>query len=235
VHPDVIALVALQGEDTAVDALNARMRALEPRVQELERAKNVATEALARARQMLTADEEKLREAQTRSAAHRQLQERNQRQFDTITNVREAAAAGTQLEQSRRMASDTDAEVHRITARVSEARTRISHAELALAEMEASQETERSAIAADRRAVEEELRHARMKRDGTAKRVNGGLLTKYDKVRKRHRSDVVFPLTKAGACGNCDTALPVQRRHEMARSGTIEMCEACGVLLYAGE
>ena len=44
-----------------------------------------------------------------------------------------------------------------------------------------------------------------------------------------------IPLTKAGACGNCDTSLPVQRRHEMARTGAIEMCEACGVLLYAAE
>lgn len=234
-HPDVIALVALQGEDTVVEALDARMRALEPRLQELERAKTVASDALARARQTLASEEDKLREAQTRAAANRQLQERNQRQFDTITNVREAAAAGTQLEQARRMASDADAEVHRITSRVSEARTRITQAEIALAEMEATQETERAAIAAERRSVEEDLRHARMKREGTAKRVNGNLLTKYDKVRRRHRSDVVFPLTRAGACGNCDTALPVQRRHEMARSGTIEMCEGCGVLLYAGE
>ncbi len=234
-HPDVIALVALQGEDTAVEALDARMRALEPRLQELERPKQTANESLVRARQTLAAEEDKLREAQNRSATHRQLQERNQRQFDTITNVREAAAAGTQLEQARRMATDADADVHRISARVSEARTRISQGELALAEMEASQETERSAIASERRGVEEELRHARMKREGTAKRVTGSLLVKYDKVRRRHRSDVVFALTKAGACGNCDTALPVQRRHEMARSGTIEMCEACGVLLYAGE
>jgi predicted nucleic acid-binding Zn-ribbon protein len=235
VHPDVIALVALQGEDTAVDALDARMRALEPRLQELERAKQVAVDALARARQMLGSEEDKLREAKTRAASHRQLQERNQRQLDTITNVREAAAASTQLEQARRMATDADAEVHRITTRAEEVRSRITQAENALSEMEASQEAERSAIAAVRRGIEDELRHARMKRDGTAKRVNNSLLTKYDKVRRRHRSDVVFSLTKAGACGNCDTALPVQRRHEMARSGTIEMCEACGVLLYAGE
>ena len=234
-HPDVIALVALQGEDTVVEALDARMSALEPRLKELERVKLAATETLARARQTLTSEEDKLREAQTRSAANRQLQERNQRQFDTITNVREAAAAGTQLEQARRMATDSDSEVHRITMRAAEARTRIAQAETVIAEMEASQETERAAIAAERRSVEEDLRHARMKREGTAKRVTGSLLIKYDKVRRRHKSDVVFALTKAGACGNCDTALPVQRRHEMARSGTIEMCEACGVLLYAGE
>jgi len=185
VHPDVIALVALQEEDTVVEALDARMRALEPRLKELERAKQVASDALARARLMLTSEDEKLREAKTRAAANRQLQERNQRQLDTITNVREAAAASTQLEHARRMASEADAEVHRIGARADEVRSRIAQAEHAFAEMEASQEIERSAIAAERRSVEEDMRHARMKRDGTAKRVAGSLLTKYDKVRKR--------------------------------------------------
>jgi predicted nucleic acid-binding Zn-ribbon protein len=44
----------------------------------------------------------------------------------------------------------------------------------------------------------------------------------------------VFPL-RGGACASCDTTLPLQRRHEMQRTGAIELCEACGVLLYAGE
>ena len=233
-HPDVTALVALQGEDTAVEALEARLAKLEPRLQELERVRQHAADALARARQALGAEDEKLREAKARAAAQRQLQERNQRQLDTITNAREAAAATAQLDSARRMASDADAEVARITARAEESRARIAQAELALAEMEASQEAERSAIAGERRAIEEDLRHARMKREGVAKRVSSNALSKYDKVRRRRRSSAIFPLT-SGACGNCDTALPVQRRHEMARTGAIEMCEGCGVLLYAGE
>ena len=36
-----------------------------------------------------------------------------------------------------------------------------------------------------------------------------------------------------GACSCCDTAVPVQRRSMMATTGIIEVCEACGVLLYA--
>lgn len=233
-HPDVTALVALQGEDTAVEALEGRLAKLEPRLQELERVRQHTADALARARQALDSEDSKLREAKTRAAAQRQLQERNQRQLDSITNAREAAAATAQLDSARRMALDADAEVARITARAEESRARIAQAELALAEMEASQEAERSAIAGERRAIEEDLRHARMKREGVAKRVSSNALAKYDKVRRRRRSSAIFPLT-GGACGNCDTALPVQRRHEMARTGAIETCEGCGVLLYAGE
>lgn len=233
-HPDVTALVALQSEDSAVDVLEARLAKLEPRLQELERARQVAADALGRARQALNSEDEKLREARTRAATQRQLQERNQRQLDTITNAREAAAATAQLDSARRMSSDADAEVARITSRAEESRARIAQAELALVEMEASQEAERAAIAGERRAIEEELRHARMKREGVAKRVSSGILSRYDKVRRRRRAGAIFPLAH-GACGNCDTSLPVQRRHEMARTGAIEMCEGCGVLLYAAE
>ena len=233
-HPDVMALVALEGEDSTVESLETRLRGLEPRLLELERSREVAATALERARHALQAEEDKLRESRSRAAQHRSLQERNQRQLDGITNIREANAASAQLESARRMASDAEAEATRISTRVEEARARVSQAELALAEIEATQETERAAIASERRSIEDELRHARMKREGSAKRVSGSLLAKYDKVRRRRRGQSVFPL-RAGACASCDTTLPLQRRHEMQRTGAIELCEACGVLLYAGE
>lgn len=231
-HPDVIALVALEGEDSAVEALEARLRSLEPRLQELERTREVAATALERAKNTLASEQEKLRESKARSASSRTLQERNQKQLDGITNVREATAASAQLDQSRKIAGDAESETLRITARVDEAQSRLTQAENAMADIEASQETERSAIAGERHTIETDLRHARMKREGSAKRVSQPLLGKYEKVRRRRRGQSVFPLVN-GACGSCDTKLPVQRRLEMQRTGAIEMCEACGVMIYA--
>jgi predicted nucleic acid-binding Zn-ribbon protein len=232
VHPDVIALVALEGEDSAVEALEARLRTLEPRLQELERTREVAATALERAKHTLASEQEKLRESKTRAASSRSLQERNQKQLDGITNVREATAASAQLDQSRKIASAAESETMRITARVDEAQARLTQAEIAMADIEASQEAERTAIAGERHTIESDLRHARMKREGSAKRVSQPLLGKYEKVRRRRRGQSVFPLVN-GACGSCDTKLPVQRRLEMQRTGAIEMCEACGVMIYA--
>lgn len=231
-HPDVSALVALEGEDSAVEALEARLRSLEPRLQELERTREVAATALDRAKSALASEQEKLRESKARAASSRTLQERNQKQLDGITNVREATAASAQLDQARKIASDAESEAMRIAARVDDAQARLTQAESAMAEIEASQETERSAIAGERHAIESDLRHARMKREGSAKRVSQPLLGKYEKVRRRRRGQSVFPLVN-GACGSCDTKLPVQRRLEMQRTGAIEMCEACGVMIYA--
>ena len=233
-HADVSALVALQDEDAAVEELEAQLRALEPRMNDLERGRAVAADALDRARRMLAMEEQKLAEARARAAQHRALQERNQRQLDTITNVREATAATLQLEQARRMANEAESEAARIGTRVNEARERVAEAELTLADIESTQESDRAAIASERRRIEDELRHARMKREGAAKRVSGPLLSRYDRIRRRHGSHSFFPL-RDGACSSCDTAIPIQRRHEMSRTGSVELCEACGVLLYAPE
>jgi predicted nucleic acid-binding Zn-ribbon protein len=56
------------------------------------------------------------------------------------------------------------------------------------------------------------------------------MLGKYDRIRGK-RTQALYPL-RGGSCGNCDTSIPLQRRNMMAGSGDIEVCEACGVLLY---
>jgi hypothetical protein len=60
------------------------------------------------------------------------------------------------------------------------------------------------------------------------------MLNKYERVRVRKHGETVFPL-RGASCSACDTAIPTQRRATMAASGALEMCEGCGMLLYAGE
>ncbi|MFN8581941.1 MAG: hypothetical protein U0163_13330 [Gemmatimonadaceae bacterium] len=100
--------------------------------------------------------------------------------------------------------------------------------------MDEEQAAERAALDAERLALESELAEARGKRNNTSVGVRGVLLSKYDRIRGRRRAQAVFALAD-GACACCDTAVPVQRRILMTSSGSIEVCETCGVLLYATE
>src|SRR5207247_9613970 len=79
--------------------------------------------------------------------------------------------------------------------------------------------------------VQEQLDEARRDRDGRAGSVSRPKLGKYDRIRGK-RTQAVYAL-RGGSCGNCDTAVPLQRRNIMAGSGQIEVCEACGALPYA--
>jgi uncharacterized protein len=233
-HPDVQSLLAVQQDDLEVYALETRLAALAPRLAALENERARAAQELDRARKAIEADETRHREAMLKVDTHRQLVERSQRQYESVTSPREANAAMTQLEQTKRMADDSERDASQILGRISEMRHHVAELETALADVEHRQADTRAALDTERAEIEAEIAQARAKRDETARAVPKPMLAKYDKVRSRRRAETLFPL-RGPSCSACDTAIPTQRRAVMAASGTIEMCEGCGALLYAGE
>ena len=233
-HPDVNALLAVQHDDLGIYALEARLASLAPRLATLERERGKVASALERARKAVEAEEARHREARGRTETHRQLLERSQRQYESVTSPREATAATTQLEQTRRMVDESERDASHVQGRVNELRHQIADLERQLAEVETRQSDARSSLDADRVAIEREMTEARQARETTARAVPRPMLSKYDRVRTRRHSETVFPL-RGQSCSACDTAIPTQRRAAMAASGSLEMCEGCGVLLYAAD
>lgn len=231
---DIEALLAVQEDDRVIRGLESRLAELEPRLQSLERARGAVESHARKARESLTAEEAKLAELHRRLGEHRSLQDRSVAQLETVRNQREASAAMSQVEQVKRFVTQDQMAVDGVEHRASELRQALEAHEFSLAEIAERQESERSAIAEERRGIEEELRLARMKREGAARRVPRPLLSRYDRIHARRSDDALFAL-RAASCGNCDTVIPLQRRSQMLRSGDIEPCEACGVLLYAVE
>lgn len=233
-HPDVQSLLAVQKDDLEIYGLESRMAALAPRLASLEKERGRAAQELDRAKKAIEVEEARHREAQLRVETHRQLVERSQRAYESVTSPREATAAMTQLEQTKRMVDDSERDAAQIQGRINEMRHHVADLETALLEVEHRQSDARSAIDAERAEIEAQLAQARTKRDATAQAVPRPMLSKYDKVRSRRRAETVFPL-RGPSCSACDTAIPTQRRAAMAASGSVEMCEGCGALLYAGE
>ena len=233
-HTDVQSLLAVQHDDLEIYALEGRLAALAPRLAALESERARAAQELERARKAVEADEARHREAMLKVDTHRQLVDRSQRQYESVTSPREANAAMTQLEQTKRMADESERDASQILGRIGEMRHHVAGLETALAEVEHRQADTRATLDAERAGIEGELTQARAKRDRTAQAVPRSMLAKYDKVRSRRRAETLFPL-RGPSCSACDTAIPTQRRAVMAASGTIEMCEGCGALLYAAE
>ncbi len=233
-HADVTALLAVQHDDVAIYALEAKLAALAPRLAALEKERSAVAGALERANKAVEAEESRLREARGRTETHAQLVERSQRQYESVTSPREAAAALTQLEQTKRMADESRRDADHIQGRVNEIRHQVADLERQLAELESRQAEARRTLDSDREAIGGEMAEARQKRDATARAVPKAVLGKYDRVRARRHGVTVFPL-RGQSCGACDTAIPTQRRAAMAATGALEMCEGCGMLLYAAE
>lgn len=231
-HPDVQALLALQVEDLAIREIEARRAALEPRLREMETIRRSTAEAAQRAREAVETEEKAQRDLQTRIAQHKQLHERNVAQLDTVKRMREATAAVAQVEQARRILAEEESALQTLGRRLVELRAAADSRQHALGDLDVEQEAERATIEQERTAVEDELAAHRAARAGSATQVDRSLLQKYDRIRAARRDGAIFPL-RGPSCGHCDTSVPLQRRNLMSARGSIEVCETCGVLMYA--
>jgi predicted nucleic acid-binding Zn-ribbon protein len=232
VNQDLEALLALQADDEVIDGLDAKLRALGPRLAELERRRKAVAEQLAKTEAAIEADERKHRELEGRLTDHKQRQERNLAHLDSVKRMREATAAMAQVEQARKILIEEESELQALTRRIADGHKAIAAHRDALAAEDQEQAAERAVLAEERAKVEDQLAEARATRAKTAARVPKTILAKYDRIRGRRGEQAIFAL-RGPSCGHCDTAIPLQRRNQMMGTGQIEVCEACGVLLYA--
>lgn len=227
---EVEALLALQEDDTRISELESRLNALNPRLAALDKKREGAASALARAQAAVEAEEKRQRELQGKIQQHKQMQEKNLAQFDAVKRLKEATAAMAQVESARRIIAEDESELTALSRRLGEMRTTVAAHESSLADVEAEQAAAREEIAKERSEIDSALESARSDRNGKTGGVPRSLLGKYDRIRTR-RAHALYPL-RGESCGNCDTAIPMQRRNQMSVNGPIDVCEACGVLLY---
>jgi len=228
---EVEALLALQKDDLKIREIEGEISQLDPQLAEFDRKKEQAAAALSRAEAAVQAEEKKQRELQSRLSQHKTMQERNLHQLEDVKRLREATAATAQVEATRRLMAEDESEIAILGRRINEMNATVSSSKQAIARLEEEQKAARPEIEAKRADLQAQLADARRDREGRAVSVSRPMLGKYDRIRGK-RSQALYAL-RGGSCGNCDTAVPLQRRNIMSASGQIEICEACGVLLYA--
>jgi uncharacterized protein len=227
---EVEALLALQEDDLRIREIESQIRALDPQLAEFDMRRDQVLASLARAEIAVAAEEKKQRELQARLAQHKQMQERNLHQLDDVKRMREATAATAQVESTRRLMAEDESEIAILGRRIAEMNGAVASSRQALAALEQEQSAARPEIEAKRASLRSDLDAAQRDRNDRAGSVSRPMLGKYDRIRGK-RTQALYPL-RGGSCGNCDTSIPLQRRNIMVGSGEIEVCEACGVLLY---
>lgn len=233
-HPDVSALLAVQEDDLTIDALESQLAALRPRLDQMAKERDKAVVALNAAQQTAESEERRRAEVADRVSQHKALYDKNQAALNTIASMREATAATAQLDQAKRMIDEDERELGSIGQRLQDANHTVAERERIVAELETAQAQAHESLSADQAKLENDLGRARAERTTKAQQVPRTLLSQYDRMRSRRRARVIYPLN-GDSCGNCDTMIPMQRRSAMTGSSRTEMCEGCGMMLYAPE
>lgn len=228
---DIQSLLDLQSDDLTIHELETKLAALEPRIRELDVRRQRIVDTIGRQSALVAAEAKKQAFLRDKIQEHRQLIERNQAQLDAVKTMRQATAAASQMEQAKKIVAGEESDLLAINRRLEELRGVLNAATAELAACEAEQTTARSEVAVERTVFEAELSAAQQKRATAAKQVPDAILNRYDRIRNKKRVHVVVALN-ALACGACDTAIPMQRRHAMTSGTVIELCEVCGVLMY---
>jgi hypothetical protein len=226
--------LAVQAEDVAIHDLETQLADLLPRLEAMTHERDKAVAALQHAKLSAQSEERRRAEVAARVAQHRALQEKNLATLNSVTSMREAAAATAQIDQAKRMIDEDERELATIGHRLVEANTLAHEREQLAADLETAQAQARETLDVDKRQLDEQLAATRKARANKANAVPRSLLTRYDRIRSRRRVVAIYAL-RGQSCGHCDTTLPLQRRSIMAGTGGTEICEGCGVMLYAAE
>jgi len=228
---DLEALLAVQADDVEIHGYEERLAALMPRLRELDQKKARVTADIERSTLIVAAEEKKQAYLRDKLAEHKALIEHNQAAMDAVKTMRQATAAVAQMEEAKRIVANEDAELVSINRRLEDARATLNAHKSALELCEAEQVEARAEVSSEQAALEGELAAATAKRADKAKAVPADLLDKYDRIRVRKKKQAAWAM-KGMACGACDTAIPMQRRLVMSQDGALQVCEACGVLMY---
>lgn len=232
VNKELEALLAVQAEDIEIRSLDERAAGLADRLRVLDEERAAEVAATERARQALERESVRHGGLQEKVTQHRELQQRNMAQLDQVRRMREATAAQAQVEMARQMLDEEERELDHLNGRLRDLRASVAAHEDAISALDDRQVEARSELDAERAAFDKEVDAATSRRDDRAAGVPKSLLSRYQRIRDRRHGEAIFAL-RGTACSSCDTAIPIQRRHEIAEGGKIEVCEGCGVLLYA--
>lgn len=230
-NEELEALLAVQADDLEIHGLDERLASLAPRLKALDDKRARITGDIERGASLVAGEEVKQAYLRDKITEHKALIDRNQAQMDIVKTMRQATAAVNQMDEAKRIVANEDAELLAINRRLEELRATLHAHRSALEACEAEQVDARAEVAAEQASLEAELAAARAARAQKAALVPESLLVKYDKIRSRRHAQAAWSLNGM-ACGACDTTIPMQRRNLMTNGGGIDVCEACGVLMY---
>lgn len=234
VNPEIGALLELQKEDAAIHDLEVAKAALGPKRTGLDKARVQLADRLVRARAAVAAEETTQRELNERIRDHKAIHEKNVAQLDQVKRLREATAAMAQVERARRVLGEEEAELITLGRRLGDARGEVASLEQGLTMLDADQVAPRAELGTEAGRIDAELSALRAQREQAATHVPKALLAPYNRIRTKRPGRAVLALHD-NSCGACDTNVPMQRRSVMVATGKVEVCEACGAIMYAGQ
>jgi predicted nucleic acid-binding Zn-ribbon protein len=233
-HADLVKLLDLQARDGVVADVERRLEALREEYTTLDQALEKARAGLETARRSAADAGRRRDELEAKIESYRLLQDRRRLRLEHVRNPKEASTLMAELDLAQSVVAKEENDWIRSAETVTQLERKASEEERVVAQVEEGQAPERAQLDRRRAELEAELAAANASREQAAAQLDRQLRTRYERLRKSRRAEVVVPLV-ANGCGACHTAVPLNRRSQIRSGAVIEGCEACGAILYPPE
>lgn len=233
-HPELAKLLDLQAKDTVLLEIDHRLATVLEEEEALDALVERAAEAAQQARKSAAAAATRRDEYEQRIATLKQQHEKRQQRLEFVRNPKEASTLMAELDLARGVLVREEGEWVKLADQVKASELRATQVEAEVEQVREGQAEMRTSLAARRSDIEHERGIALAARNASAKEVEKGVRTRYERLRTPKRPVVLVALNGA-TCGACNTAIPMSRRAAIKAATVIDACENCGVILYQGE
>ncbi len=230
-HPELSKLLDLQAKDAVLAEIDDRLAVVADEEAALDAVVERTAEAARQARKSAVGAATRRDEFEERINTLKQQHERRQARQEFVHNPKEAAGLMAELDLARGVLVREEGEWVKVADQVKASELRATQVEAEVDQVKEGQSEMRTSLAARRSDIEHERAIAAKAREDSAKTVEKGLRTRYDRLRNARRPRVLVALNGA-TCGACNTAIPMSRRAGIKAGAIIDACENCGVILY---
>lgn len=229
----VEALLNLQEIDAAIDERTRRLEDLSRVIAREEEELDALEGKAAAARKRVEEAETELRKLQRSVQAGRATLKRLEARGQEVQNMKQHLAVRAEADAARRNLRMAEDDALDAMQEIEDGKAALREIERELAERRREHEERVSGASEERAALQEEITLHRDRKRNRETRLGGAALRLYRKVRGSRARTVLAPLTPDGVCGNCYTMIPLQRQADIRSGRDLEVCEGCGVILYA--
>lgn len=233
-HAELAKLLDLQTKDLTLLDADARLKAILDEVARLDTDLEAGRRDIALARKRLDDGVKKREDLETRIEGFRSIQDKRRQRLESAKGAREAQAVMTEVEMACSVLAKQEGDWVRTAEGVHDLERSLKAVEERVAALEVAQVADRERLAAERSSIEVERDAAKAARKGSAAVIEKVVRARYDRLRLARTVAVVVAL-RGEACGACYTSVPRNRRTQIRAGILLDDCEACGVILYAGD
>jgi uncharacterized protein len=228
------ALEELQQIDLDAGGVRAEAEGIPQRRAEIESAVAVAKKAYEGEKARLEDNERERRQIESLLGMERDKVKKWEGRLGDIKTPREYAALSREIDIARKTNESQHEQLKTLGTAAGELQKVVETSAEALSEREMGAKDELDALVKREGEFAARLRDLAARRAEAAKKVDPGLLSKYENI-KRRRAGIAVCAVVGNTCSGCNRNIPPQLSIVLRRADSVETCPNCNRIIYSAE